>query len=81
MKTHIVDGPSGSRTYFNYSDGSVVETAQIEDPEDEDNTVMGSFKSAIIYVSEVNGQQVITDIFCEEDGNDINALTSVPSAN
>ena len=42
---------------------------------------MGSFKSAIIYVSEVNGQQVITDIFCEEDGNDINALTSVPSAN
>lgn len=81
VKTHIVDGPSGSRTYFNYSDGSVVETAQIEDPEDEDNTVMGSFKSAIIYVSEVNGQQVITDIFCEEDGNDINALTSVPSAN
>ena len=81
VKTHIVDGPSGSRKYFNYSDGSVVETAQIEDPEDEDKTVIGNFKSAIIYVSEVNGQQVITDIFCEEDGNDINALTSVPSAN
>ena len=81
VKTHIVDGPSGSRTYFNYSDGSVVETAQVEKEGTEDETEMGKFKSAIIYVSEVNGQQVITDIFCEEDGNDINALTSAPSAN
>ncbi len=68
VKIHIVDGPSGTRKYFNYSDGSVVETAR----DDEDNA-MKLEKSAIVYVSEVNGQQVITDIFCEEDGGNIDA--------
>jgi len=68
VKIHIVDAPSGTRKHYNYSDGSVVETAR-----DDESNVMKTEKSAIIHVDEVNGQQVITDIFCEEDGGNIDA--------
>lgn len=74
VKTHIVDAPSGTRTYFNYSDGSVVETAQVEKEGTTDETEMSKVPSAIVYINEVNGQKVITDIFCEEDGNAIGVL-------